>query len=434
MGGMLAARVLADHYDEVIVVERDELPVEATPRRGVPQGRQGHALHSRGSDAFEQLFPGLLAEFAESGATVLDNRDLSRYQVYLHGHRVKSSTVVRQPFTTYLASRPFVEMHIRRRVFGIPNVKVLDAHDVVEIIASTPARITGVRVANRHSGERDVLEADMVVDALGRAGRTPALLESLGYGRPEEDRLTVNVNYVSQLVRLPAGMVDKGLILIGGVPERPTGGSLMAYEHDTWMVTLAGYAGFEPPADPAGMQHYAAAMGVAELEAAVRDGEPLCEAHQHRFPSSQRRRYEKMRRFPAGLLVLGDAICSFNPVYGQGMTVAALEALTLSACLRLGERDLAERYFRAVSEYVDTAWRMAIDSDLALPQVIGPRPLAFRLSNWLTGQVFATAAMDDVVAEQFLRVVNMVDPPSRLFHPSVLLRVAKRRWHRHGAG
>lgn len=425
ISGLLGARVLSEYYDEVVVVERDTLTVDAMPRRGVPQARHGHALQSGGAEVLDRLFPGLLAELSASGAIVLENGGLSRVKLCLQGHWLKTSGVMNRPVTIYSVSRPFLEMTIRRRVFGIPNVKVLDAHDAVDILAATPERITGVRVTNRHGGEEHVIEADLVLDALGRGGRTPALLESLGYGRPAEDSLTVNVNYVSQMLRLPAGLVDEAMILVGATPERPTGASLFAYENDTWMLTVAGIAGTEPPADLAGRQRFVAELGVPQLDAALRDGTPLTEPHRHRLPNSRRRRYEAMRRFPAGLLVLGDAICSFNPIYGQGMSVAAYEAHALRDLLREGDRDLARRFFRAAAEYVDQAWRMAVNSDLALPQVPGRRTAGIRLSNWLTGQVLATAAVDDGVAEQFLRVMSMLDPPTRLFRPSVLWRVAE---------
>ncbi|WP_158166991.1 FAD-dependent oxidoreductase [Mycolicibacterium smegmatis] len=429
--GLLSARVLSEFYDEVSVVERDPLTTDAMPRRGVPQARHGHALQSGGAEALDRLFPGLLAELSASGAVVLENRDVSRVKLCLQGHWLKTSGVMARPATMYSASRGFLEMMIRRRVFGIPNVKILDAHDAVEILAGTPERITGVQVANRHGGELHVIEADLVLDAMGRGARTPALLESLGYGRPAEDSVTVNVNYVSQMLRLPAGLVDEAVILVGATPERPTGGTLFAYENDTWMLTAAGVGGTEPPTDLAGRQRFIAELGVPQLDAALREGTPLTEPHRHRLPDGRRRRYEEMRRFPAGLLALGDAICSFNPVYGQGMTVAAFEAAALREVLRDGDRDLARRFFSAAAEFIDPAWRMAVNSDLALPQIPGRRTAGVRLSNWLTGHILAAAAVDDGVAEQFLRVMSMVDPPSRLFRPSMLWRVAEHSQRRH---
>ena len=158
----------------------------------------------------------------------------------------------------YLASRPFLESHVRRRVSAIGNLTILDGHDVVELVAAEPDRVTGVRVANRDTGEEQVLDAELVVDAMGRGARTPAFLDTLGYGRPVQDRMGAQVAYVSQLLRIPPGTLGEKVISVGPVPERPTAGALFSYEDDTWMMTLAGLTGRQPPADRAGMLAFAA--------------------------------------------------------------------------------------------------------------------------------------------------------------------------------
>jgi 2-polyprenyl-6-methoxyphenol hydroxylase-like FAD-dependent oxidoreductase len=425
MGGLLAARVLADFYRTVTVVERDVLPGDSAQRRGVPQGRHVHALLSSGARVLNDLFPGLLDDLVAGGANVLEG-DLSKACTRLGGHEVVRSGRLADPaaLIIYLASRPFLEAHVRERLRALDNVAILDGHDAVELISAQPHRVTGVRVANRDNGKAQVLGADLVVDALGRSARTPAFLDKLGYGRPPEERIVLRVGYASQLLRVPAGTLTEKLILIGALPERPTGGALFACENDTWIVTLVDLTGRELPADRAGMLHFAEDFAPAPMMAALRAAEPLAEVCHYRYPASQWRRYDKMHRFPAGLLVLGDAICSFNPVYGQGMSVAALEAAALRDCLRRGGGDLSRRFFRAAARPIGAAWQLAAGADLALPQAQGRRSVATRVGNWYTERILAAAESDVVVVERFMRVTNLVDPPARLLLPSTMMRVA----------
>ncbi|MGV9803115.1 FAD-dependent oxidoreductase [Mycobacterium sp. NPDC003449] len=431
IGGLLAARVLADFFTTVTVVERDELPGGPAHRRGVPQGRHVHGLLSAGALALEDLFPGFLGDLAADGATVLDETCLSRLSVTLGGHRLRMPARPTEPLVSYLCSRPFLESHIRDRVRSVGNISLLDGHDAVEILtAGEGDRTTGVLVAEHRGGAGRAMDADLVVDAMGRAGRTPAFLESLGYRRPAEDRIAVQVSYTSQLLSIPDGMLDERLIMIGTEPERPCGGALFAYEDDTWMLTLAGMAGSAPPIDRVGMLSYAAEFAPPTMMAALRAGEPLGAVATYRYPASVRRHYERMPEFPAGLLVFGDAICSFNPVYGQGMSVAALEALTLRDCLAAGSAQLGPRFLRAATPLVDRVWRMAAGADLAMPQVRGHRPLSIRISNWFTERVLTAAESDPVVGEAFFRVMNLVASPGLLLRPSILARVATARTHR----
>jgi 2-polyprenyl-6-methoxyphenol hydroxylase-like FAD-dependent oxidoreductase len=433
MAGLLAARVLADFYETVTVVERDGLPDDAAQRRGVPQGSHAHALLRSGSQILGHLFPGLLDELVGAGANVLDEGDLSNGCFMFAGHELERSGKFTDPLSSLhliIASRPLLEAHTRRRLRGIANVTILDRHDVVELIAAEPAGVVGARVAERVSGSGRVLSADLVVDAMGRGARTPAFLETLGYGRPVEERLVVQLGYASRTLRVPPGTLSEKFVVVGATPDRPTGGALLRCENDTWIVTLAGMMEREPPVELAEMIAFAEEFGAPAILTVLRAAEPLGEVARYRYPFSQWRRYDKMRRFPAGLLVFGDAVCSFNPVYGQGMTVAALEAIALRECLRRGDRDLSRRFFRAAAKPIGTAWRMAVASDLALPQVPGRRPASVRIMNRFTDEVLTAAESDTVVAERFLRVLNLVDPPARLFHPAVLFRLATKNLRR----
>jgi 2-polyprenyl-6-methoxyphenol hydroxylase-like FAD-dependent oxidoreductase len=439
VGGLLAARVLADFYDTVTVVERDVLPDDPVNRRGVPQGRMIHAVQARGSQIMDDLFPGLLDELAAGGVASWDGDDFSKMSISVGGHRMVGSGISPnghgQSMSMIFPSRPFLEWSVRRRVRAIPNVTILEGHDVAGLtVTPDHRRVTGARVVNRGTGSETATMADVVIDATGRGSRTPTFLEELGYGRPPEDELMVYLAYACQMLRIPAGAVQQHMIAIFPEPGRPTMFGVLGYEDDTWMFGVGTMAGREPPSRRDDMLAFAADFAPAHVLDAIRTAEPLGEVGHYRVPSNRWRRYDKMRRVPAGLLVMGDAVCSFNPIYGQGMTVAAMEAITLRDCLSRGDRNLPRRFFRASAKHLRVAWQTAVGSDLALPEVVGPRPISMRISNVYLERVLTAAEEDIAVAQQFMRVIGMIDSPLRLMRPSFMLRIARVNLRRRATG
>jgi 2-polyprenyl-6-methoxyphenol hydroxylase-like FAD-dependent oxidoreductase len=327
-----------------------------------------------------------------------------------------------------LASRPLIEGHVRRRVLATPNVCLRERCEAVDLLASPDRRrVTGVRTRGRGDrGAEEALAAELVVAASGRAARVPALLEALGYERPGEERLPVDLRYVSRRVRLRSGALGEDrLIGIGARPGLPRGVMLIAQE-DHWILTASGYgAAHHPPTDEEGYLAFIASVAPPDVLGAIRESEPLGELVTHAFPANQRRRYERLRRFPEGLLVVGDAISSFNPLYGQGMSVAALEAIELRRCLERGERRLAKRFFRAAANVVKQAWDMAVGGDLALPEVPGDRPVIVRLSNAYMERLLRVAEDDPIVAAAFGDVGDLLAPPQEVMRPRILWRVLR---------
>jgi 2-polyprenyl-6-methoxyphenol hydroxylase-like FAD-dependent oxidoreductase len=365
MAGLLAAHVLAGSYGQVIVIDRDELPETSIHRRGVPHGRHLHALAARGQQALEELFPGITAELVADGA--LAGHLLSDARMYLNGHRLRQTDT---GLVLLCASRPFLEAHVRARVRAHPSVTLLDRCDVVGLV-TTPdhRRVTGARVLRRaDSSAEEVLVADLVVDASGRGSRTPAWLESLGYTPPEQEQVRIGLAYSTRIYRLATGALHGDLaILDAATPQLPRTGALLALEGDRWMLTLAGILGDRPPIDPNGFLDFAQSLRFPDIYEAIRDAEPLDDPVGFRFPASTRHHYEQLRRFPAGFLVVGDAVCSFNPIYGQGMSVAALEALMLRRHLEQGTEPQPARWFRDLARVVDVAWNMSAGGDLVFP-------------------------------------------------------------------
>ena len=423
MAGLLAARALTEAFERVTVLDRDALPAGIEGRRAVPQGRHAHALLPHGQACLEALLPGFGAELIAAGAPSCES--LAETRLVIGGHRLaRASTGVH----SLLASRPFIEGHVRRRVRALPGVDVIGRCDALGLVASPGGdRVTGVRILRAADGSaEEILPADLVVAATGRAARVPAWLEQLGYPLPAEERLPIGVSYASRHVRLPDGSLrpDK-LIMIGAVPERPRTLFLFAQEGGRWILSLGGYGEHRPPGDAGGFAAFAATVAPPDVHDAIAAAEPLDDVATHGFPASVRRRYERLRRFPAGLLVTGDAICSFNPTYGQGMTVAAAQAVALRECLEHGADDLARRFFGAASAPVDHAWQMSVGADLALPQVQGRRPARVRLVNAYLRRLRARAENDPVVATAFSAVVGMREPPQRLLRPAVAARVLR---------
>ena len=421
VAGLLAAHVLANSYEQVIVIDRDELPKTPRHRRSVPHGRHLHALAARGQQALEELFPGLTAELVADGAPA--GSLLADARMYLSGHRLRRTDT---GLVLLCASRPFLEAHVRARVRAHPNVTFLDCCDVVGLATSPDnRRVTGARVLRRaDNSAEEMLVADLVVDASGRGSRTPAWLESLGYARPEQDQVRIGLASSTRLYRLANDALHGDLaILDAATPRLPRTGALLALEGDRWMVTLAGILGDHPPTDPDGFLDFAQSLRFPDIHEAIRDAEPLDDPIAFHFPASTRRRYERLRRFPAGLLVTGDAVCSFNPIYGQGMSVAALEALMLRRHLDQGTEPQPARWFRDLARVVDVAWNMSAGGDLVFPGVQGHRTVQSRLLSAYLARLHAAAAHDARLTTAFIRVSGLVAPPQTLLHPSVVLRV-----------
>jgi 2-polyprenyl-6-methoxyphenol hydroxylase-like FAD-dependent oxidoreductase len=428
MGGLLAARVLAEFYRTVTVVERDVLPRDPVNRRGVPQGRHPHALLGRGVAILAELFPGFFDQLVADGAVKWDDGDLSRFWSTFGGHLMVRSATVPDPasLVDYHVSRPLLEFSVRRAVREIPNVEFLEDHDVVGLTADLDRNcITGARVVRHGDDGETLLAADLVVDATGRGSRTPVFLEEFGYHRPPVDEVEVRIAYATMPVRVPRGMLRELVLTVNPVPSRPTTFAMFAGEDDIYLVLGGTIGGQEPPADRTALLDFIAEFAPRHALAAVRAGEPLAEVTHYRIPSNRWRRYDKLVRTPGGLLVFGDAICSFNPIYGQGMTVAAIEAETLRNCLRNGDLDLPRRFFDESAKKIQVAWQTAVGSDLALPQVQGRRSLATRIVNTYMDCVLTATETDPAVAQQFFRVAWMLDAPTRLLHPSIVLRIAK---------
>ncbi|MGX2998277.1 FAD-dependent oxidoreductase [Streptomyces sp. JNUCC 64] len=422
MAGLFAARALTDAYPDVVVVDRDELTGVRVPRRGVPQGRQVHGLQARGLQVIEELFPGFTREAVDAGGIVGDMAGDVRW--FVNGRRMARA---RTGLDTLTVTRPFLEDRVRSRVLALPGVSFLEGRDVVGLAASDDrSRITGARLARQGADGEETLTADLVVDATGRGSRVPLWLEALGYPRVEEERRKIGLGYASRLYKLRDDPYESGEISIGVIssPATPRGAIAARQEDGQVIVTAYGVLGDHPPADPEGFDRFLESLQVPDVHRAVQGLEPIGDPVAYRFPTNQRRRYERLDRFPDGLLVTGDGVCSFNPAYAQGMTVAANAALTLRRHVTGGHPPRPLEYLRDLAhDVVDAPWELAVGGDLAFPGVEGERTARTRLFLAYMSLVREASVHDSEVAGAFMRVLGLVDPPESLVEPGLILRV-----------
>jgi 2-polyprenyl-6-methoxyphenol hydroxylase-like FAD-dependent oxidoreductase len=423
LAGLLAARVLSDHYDEVLVVDRDDvLAAGDEPRRGVPQGPHLHALLLGGRQVVERLLPGWTEAMRARGAVVGDVVSQAAWW-FPHGRLAGPESGM----NAVVASRSLVEGEVRRQVLAIGNVELRGRTDVAGIVADADRRrVVGARLVDRSPGSAaTAVPADLVVDATGRGSRTPAWLAELGYPPPPEERADVGVTYVTRHFR--AGPDDPPLaayVVTLCPPQRRTG-ALQLVEGDRWILTLAGHDGESAPTDLDGFRAYARSLPLAEIAAVADAAEPLGDAVTYRFPAGRWRHYERCERLPEGLVVLGDAVCSFDPTFGQGMSSAAMQVEVLRRELAAGTAGLGRRVAAGAAGVAHAPWLLATGTARRMPGM--PRkPLPERILDRYLSRLARVATYDDDVAVAFLRVVNLAAPPPSLLSPRVAARVLAR--------
>jgi hypothetical protein len=270
------------------------------------------------------------------------------------------------------------------------------------------------------------LRADLVVDASGAGSKSRTWVASLGFAAPEEETVHVGLGYTTRLYRRRPGDADGRLgVVVITEPPNPRGGVALALEGDRWIVSAVGYFGMHPPATDAGFVDYLARLPNPALHDLVRTAEPISDYKSFKFAGSVRRRYEKLKRFPEGYLVFGDAISRFNPVFGQGMTSAALQAAALDTCVAADAAPLWRRFFREAGRIVDVPWSIAVGADLAFPQAQGPRGPMVNFFNWYIAKLHRAAHGDPDLSLAFHKVTNLVAPPTTLLSPGILWRVLR---------
>ena len=434
LAGLLAARVLSDHFEHVTLIERDLYTETTDARRGIPQANHVHGLLLRGRQVLEEFFPGLQDEMIAAGAPLLDMaNDISWYTRAGFGVRFPSKLKI-LAFT-----RPMLDLHVRRHLSKNPRVEIIDNTEVLRLIPDATADgVAGVLACPRTAeADRRVateIRADLFVDTTGRASRAPRWLAQLGYELPEEIVVDAHLGYASRLYRIPENFHDQWTcaFIQAAPPERKRGAILFRVEGNRWLVTLVGGGRDYPPHDDAGFLEFARSMPVPTIYDAIRSAEPLTPIKTHRATENRLRRFERAKQLPQNFVLLGDAVCAFNPVYGQGMTTASLGAVALQECLQEQQRlhpdgslhGLSRRFQKRLAKVIEAPWLMATGEDYRYHETDGAAPGRMtRFMHWYMDQVLELATRIASVRSVLLDAFSMLIPPTALFHPRVLFRV-----------
>ncbi|KUN22053.1 monooxygenase [Streptomyces antibioticus] len=421
LAGLLAAHVLAGHADRVAVVERDRFPDDGGARPGVPQGRHPHVLLKGGQSAMEALLPGFLAELRAAGAPLVGMpSDMVLWQNGRWLRRVAASVHI------YTGSRAQLEGLVRRRVLANPAISVEEGADVVGLIGDA-SRVRGVLVRDRSGdagAEPRAMEADLVVDASGGGTKAAQWLAGIGAARPHEETIDTGLAYASRVYRGPAGVLDGdtvGYYVYPGTGQVHGGGAL-PLEDGAHLVIVSGLRGDEPPTDGDEFVAYTKRLAHPLLDRWMAEAEPLSPPFGYRRTANVRRRYD-LPGHPAGFLATGDALCAFNPIYGQGMAVAAMSAVALRDALADRRRTpTTRRVQRALLGASRLAWDISAGADRKMPGAVGNAldgRSTDRVTGWYLRRVQERSPGDAVVGDAFRAVLHLAAPVTALFAPAV---------------
>jgi 2-polyprenyl-6-methoxyphenol hydroxylase-like FAD-dependent oxidoreductase len=422
LGGLMQARVLKNHFAKVTIIEKDKVERKAFTRKGQPQTRHLHGLLPAGFQVMSHYFPDLREDLVQNGALVADfAKDMIWYT---HGGYRKRFEMNLDAVTL---SRPTLEHLIRERVLGLPGIELIDQANVKGLIfQKEQGRVTGVQYQNTASETID-LSADLIIDVTGRGSRSTQWLNEMGFVAPTQTEVKVNVGYATRIYqRDPDSALGKSWML--HTPEAPFEsrfGGMFPIEGNRWILTVGGWHGDFAGVDEASFNQFVKELPMPEFYDIISQSEPLSEVMPYKFSHSLRRHYERLKEFPLGYLVAGDAVCSFNPVYGQGMTSASLQAQVLDQVLRDGvaEGQLALTFFRKAAKIIDIPWQMAVGEDFRYPSTQGTKPFGINLINKYITRVHRITLKDEIVCDAFLRVMSLLNQPASLFRPHIFWRV-----------
>lgn len=420
LAGLLAARALAQRFARVTVVERDELPDTGPAfRPGVPQSRHVHVLWSRGLEVMEGLLPGVTRELLAAGAALMESpRDFLWLSPADWFQPVPGSRIL-------VGSRELIDWTVRREVLRDERITVRAGSTATGLVAGADgSSVAGVRL--REGGP---LPARFVVDATGRTSRAPAWLAALGHPAPVTTRYDSRLGYSSRYYDIPPDPARRWQgMYVQGRPDSPRGGVLVPLDDGRWLATLIGNGEHAPPTGDEEFLEYTRSLRTPALYEALRDAKPLSSPAGFRSTANEWRHYERLDRWPAGFVVLGDAACRFNPVYGHGMTVAALAADELATAVRgLAPREIAaaaRRIQRRTAAAADVAWQIATSEDMRYPETEGPPPdRATRVMQAYMSRVIVGANADPEISRPFFGVLSLSASPNTLLSPGTVIRV-----------
>jgi 2-polyprenyl-6-methoxyphenol hydroxylase-like FAD-dependent oxidoreductase len=424
IAGKLAARVLANFYQEVLIIEKDQKSEKDITRKGVPQGSHGHALLKSGKEMLEELFPGIIDELINDGSVTSDFA--SELSWYHHG---SWKTKFHAGISLIQQSRPFLEWHIQRRLELIPNISYLYGYKAKRFLTNQDHSIVTGIVVEKVGDQDTEHKADLVVDASGAGSNSPNMLKQIGYNAPAKTEIKVDLSYSSRIYHAPSSIKKawKGLLVYPNPPGQNRGGGISSIENQRWMVTLLGYGVQSPPSNDKEFLAFAKSLEKPDVYEAIIHAEPLTDVSVYRFPALRRFHYEKMNRFPNSLIVIGDAFGRIDPVFAQGMSISAFEALALKKALQraltIGMKQFPQRFHRSVSKIIDVPWLIALTEDFRFTHTSGKKPFGLSFLQWYVKKVILGCSYDSSVYLRFIEVLHLKAHPIALFHPLTIKSV-----------
>lgn len=428
IAGLLAARVLAEHFENVIILEKDTLPTEPEAHKSVPQGNHIHVILGQGQDFLESRFPGILKEIENSGGNIVDfSKDISWF--FQGSWRTRHTSGM----TCLLSLRPHTEWHVRRRLLAeYPNVTIRE-NSLVEGLLTDDKKtwVTGVKLKYTNS-EPEEITADLTVDSSGRGSQTPQWLEQMGYHKPREAEIGIGLCYTSRIYNRPDNFNEdwKLLALFPKFPDSWRGGILSSVQDNQWIVTMNGYFGEVAPVDDHGFLQFASSLPKPDIYNWIKNETPVSATKVFKVPKIRRRYYEELSKFPDGLIVIGDANCIFNPIFGQGITAASRYSWQLDECLsKLARKspgsmkNFSKTFQKKLTKHLDLPWFLTTMIDLSYPQTKGNRPPGMLLISWFFRQVLETCSKNARVNQSFMKVLHMYAGLGTLLKPSFFLPV-----------
>ncbi len=435
IAGLTAARVLADHCEHVTIIERDIAPTTTEFRKGVPQARHPHILLKGGEQVLEGLFPGLRQELLDNGALSI-NMGCDMDWFMLGQWRKKFTSAI----VNVACSRPLLESAIHARLRVHPKVTFVQESEVIGLLVDeSKTRVAGVRIRSRKDQTISEIDATMVVDASGRDSDTPRWLNSLGFPAPTETTVTSKPGYATRIYNIPADFEEewKAIYIQPSAPDLTRGAIIVPMEGNRWHVTVFGMAGDYPPTSEAGFLEFAQSLPDQRIYEAIKDATPLTEVWSFRRGENRLRHYERLSRHLESFLVFGDAVYALNPVYGQGMTLAALAGMEMDKCLREQQtahpdgnlNGLAKSFQKQLATVIAGPWQLATGEDRRwnVDENIAPADFPTRMIQGYMGKLFSVSLNDTSVTEAFFHVQQMLKPPTSLFRPDILWKVLTTR-------
>ncbi|MER7763782.1 FAD-dependent monooxygenase [Streptomyces sp. NPDC097619] len=426
LAGMLTAAALSDHMTSVTVLDRDALPQGPEPRKSLPQAHHAHLLWSGGARAMEELVPGTVDRWIARGAR----------RVPLPTGLVSMSAsgwFRRWPEMQFLisCSRDLLDWVVREEVSARPQVHVRHRTELLSLEGDAQ-RVTGVRVRGA-DGTEETLEAALVVDTSGRGSRAPQWLTALGVqGEIHEEQVDSGLAYASRIYQAPPGTEDFPVVNVQSDPRVPVPGqtaTIMPIEDGRWLVTLSGTRGGQPNASVDEFEAFARQVRNPVVGELISHAKPLTDVVVSRSTINRRRYFEQARNWPEGFVVIGDAVATYNPVYGHGMSVAAQGVIALGEHLRTSGPERpgwARAVQRAVSKPVATAWDLAVGQDILYPGAVGKQPGgAAKVLRKYMDRLMLTATGRPLVTRTLFDVMTLSAPAHALLRPEVLLAVAR---------